>query len=68
MREDYWIVTNEEVLEKTGQKLAHWTKILADFDADSKKSNDCVAHLQEQGVPRYWARTLVTRFSKGIRD
>lgn len=69
MRSDYWIVTNEEVVEKTGKDLAHWTKTLEDFGVADKKSNDSVAHLQDtHGVPRYWARTLVTRYQKGIRD
>jgi hypothetical protein len=30
--------------------------------AAGKKSNEAVAHLQQQGVPRYWARTLTTRY------
>ncbi|HET6163378.1 MAG TPA: hypothetical protein VFG37_06890 [Planctomycetota bacterium] len=38
------------------------------FDAAKRKSNDFVAHLQDDhAVPRYWARTLTTRHltSKG---
>ena len=35
------------------------------FDAAKKKSNDVVAHFQdEHDVPRYWARTLTTRYLK----
>jgi len=34
------------------------------FGAAGKKSNDVVAHLQQHGVPRYWARTLTTRYLK----
>jgi hypothetical protein len=35
------------------------------FKAADKKSNDVVAHLQnEHGVPRYWARTLTIFYLK----
>jgi len=69
MRADYWVVTDDEVKEKTGQNLAHWTSVLEAFQSGTKKSNESVAHLQEaHGVPRYWARTLVTRHQKGFRD
>lgn len=65
MKADYWDVTDEQVIEKTGQPLAHWRKVLAAFDAVTKKSNESVAHLQnDHGVPRYWARTLTTWFLK----
>ncbi|AIE87856.1 DUF4287 domain-containing protein [Fimbriimonas ginsengisoli] len=61
MRADYWNVTDEQVVEKTGHPLAHWKSVLDAFGASSKKSNESVEHLQnEHGVPRYWARTLVT--------
>lgn len=68
MRADYWIVTDEEVIAKTGKGLSHWTSVLDALGATDKKSNDLVAYLQTQGVPRYWARTLVTRYQKDIRD
>jgi len=65
MKSDYWNVTDEQVREKTGKSLAAWMKILDAFGAGAKKSNDVVAHLQnEHGVPRYWARTLTTRYLK----
>lgn len=65
MKPDYWDVTNEQVVEKTGKPLAHWKGVLKRYDAASKKSNDVVAHLQkEHQVPRYWARTLTTWFLK----
>lgn len=65
MKADYWDVTDEQVVEKTGHPIAHWMKILADFDAANKKSNGSVALLQTtHGVPRYWARTLTTRYLK----
>jgi hypothetical protein len=35
------------------------------FGVAGKKSNDVVAHLQnEHGLPRYWARTLTARHLK----
>ena len=65
MKSDYWNVTDEQVIEKTGKPLSHWTKVLDKFDASKKKSNDVVAHLQQDHeVPRYWARTLTTRYLK----
>ena len=65
MKSDYWNVTDEQVIDKTGHPLAHWDKVLDAFDAARKKSNDVVAHLQiAHNVPRYWARTLTTRYQK----
>ena len=65
MREDYWNVTDEQVIEKTGKPLDHWTGVLDRFGAASKKSNEVVAHLQnDHGVPRYWARALTRRYLK----
>jgi hypothetical protein len=65
MKEDYWSVTDEQVMEKTGKKIAEWMKILNAFKAGDKKSNDVVTHLQtEYNVARYWARTLTTRYLK----
>jgi hypothetical protein len=65
MKSDYWNVSEEQVLEKTGKPLAHWKKVLDAFGAASQKSNDVVEHLQKKhGVPRYRARTLTTRYLK----
>jgi hypothetical protein len=65
MKKDYWDVTDEQVIEKTGNTLGHWMKILAAFDAAAKPSGDVAAYLQtKHGVPRYWARTLTTRYAK----
>lgn len=65
MKSDYWNVTDEQVIEKTGKKISEWMTILDKFKAATKKSNDVVAHLQsEYDVPRYWARTLTTRYLK----
>lgn len=65
MKSDYWDVTDEQVMEKTGKPLEHWSRVLDAFGASGRKSNEVVAHLQtEHGVPRYWARTLTTRYLK----
>jgi hypothetical protein len=65
MKDDYWNVTDEQVIEKTGKPLSHWMEVLDQFDAGNKKSNDVVDHLQNgHSVPRYWARTLTTRYLK----
>jgi hypothetical protein len=69
MKADYWNVTDEQVVEKTGKNLAHWTKVLSKIGAHAKKSNDVVNYLQtEHGVPRYWARTLTTGFLKAGKE
>jgi hypothetical protein len=65
MKKEYWDVEDEQVLEKTGKKIEEWIAILTDFDAQNKKSNDVVAHLQNEfQMPRYWARTVTTLFLK----
>jgi hypothetical protein len=65
MKKEYWDVSDEQLIEKTGHNIDHWIKILTDFDARNKKSNDAVALLQnEHNVPRYWARTMTTLFLK----
>ena len=65
MKKEYWDVTDEQVLEKTGKKTAGWIRILDKFKAKEKKSNEVVAYLQaEYKVPRYWARTLTTYYLK----
>ncbi len=65
MQSDYANVDDEQVIINTGHALVHWTQVLDRFSAATQTSNDVVAHLQEQhGVPRYWARTLTTRYMK----
>lgn len=65
MKKEYWDVTDEQVVEKTGKKIATWITILDQFKAAEKKSNEVVAYLQEEyQVPRYWARTLTTLYTK----
>lgn len=65
MKKEYWDVTDEQVVEKTGKHIDAWTGILDAFQAAEKKSNDVVAYLQKDfDVPRYWARTLTTRYLK----
>jgi hypothetical protein len=65
MKKEYWDVSDEQVIEKTGKPLSDWITILDDYKAAEKKSNEVVTHLQsEYGVPRYWARTLTTHYLK----
>jgi len=65
MKKEYWDVTDEQVVEKTGKPITFWMEALKDFNAADKKSNESVAFLQEtHAVPRYWARTLTTLFLK----
>jgi hypothetical protein len=65
MKQDYWKVSDEQVTEKTGKKIAEWISILDKFKAVDKKSNDVVAYLEKEfNVPRYWARTLTTHYLK----
>ncbi len=65
MKKEYWEVTNEQVIEKTGKPITFWVELLTEFKAEDKKSNDAVSMLQEKySVPRYWARTLTTAYLK----
>ena len=65
MKSKYWQVDDAQVVEKTGKRLAEWDQILTKFKAADKTSTEVVRYLQvEQGVPRYWARTLTTRYLK----
>jgi hypothetical protein len=65
MKTEYWDVTDEQVIEKTGKSLDHWMQVLGRLDAGAKPSSEVVAYLQvKHGVPRYWARTLTTRYLK----
>ena len=65
MKTEYWDVTDEQVIEKTGNNIAHWMGLLDKFKTGEKKSNEAVAYLQqEHSVTRYWARTLTTRYLK----
>ena len=45
MKKEYWDVTDEQVMEKTGKEIADWIKILDLFGAAKKKSNEVVAYL-----------------------
>ena len=65
MKSDYWNVEDEQIIEKTGKLFSEWNEILNNFKAREKKSNEVVAYLQnEHSVPRYWARTLTTKYLK----
>jgi hypothetical protein len=65
VKADYWDVDDAQVIEKTGHPLIHWTGVLDALGAAERNSNESVAHLQDDhGVPRYWARTLTTRYLK----
>ncbi|MBI3237308.1 MAG: DUF4287 domain-containing protein [Flavobacteriia bacterium] len=65
MKQEYWNVEDSQVVEKTGKPITEWVTILRQFKAEEKKSNDVVAHLQQEfDVPRYWARTLTTLYLK----
>lgn len=65
MKKEYWDITDEQVVEKTGKHIAEWIVILDLFKAREKKSTEVVVHLQNEfQVPRYWARTLTTHYLK----
>lgn len=69
MKKEYWDVTDEQVVEKTGKPIAFWMETLKDFNAAEKKSNEVVGFLQDiHAVPRYWARTLTTLFLKSTEN
>jgi hypothetical protein len=65
MKSDYWNVTDEQVIEKTGKDISYWMKLLKQYDKEQRPPSDFVGHLQkDHGIPRYWARTLTTRYLK----
>ncbi|MCB9507493.1 MAG: hypothetical protein H6697_07475 [Myxococcales bacterium] len=65
MKADYWNVSDEQVIEKTGRDLKHWHAALDAFGALEVGSSEAVGHLQrDHGVARYWARTPVTNYLK----
>ena len=67
MKKEYWDVSNEQVIEKTGKQISEWIRILDEFSAANKKSNEVVSSLQnEHSIPRYWARTLTTHYLKQV--
>ena len=45
MKKEYWDVSDEQVIEKTGKPISDWIAILDAFGAAERKSNDVVAHL-----------------------
>jgi hypothetical protein len=60
---DQWDVNDDQIVKMAGKSIAHWTEVLNRFDAESKRSNDVVAHLKkEHQVPGNWARTLTTGY------
>lgn len=65
MKKEYWDVSTEQLLEKTGKSSIEWEQILDAFEAAGKKTNEVVEYLQTAyGVPRYWARTVTTAYLK----
>jgi hypothetical protein len=60
-----WLgIEDDQVVAKTGKPLQHWVKVLDRFGADSKRTAETVDYLQDKhGVPRSWARTLVTTYA-----
>lgn len=67
MKSDYWNVTDEQVLAKTGKVLAEWHRILGRVAKPTTKPAELVLLLQQQhAVPRYWARTLTTNFLRSV--
>ena len=67
MKKEYWDVTDEQVVEKTGKHIAEWITLLDAFDVSGKKSTEMVVYLQNEfNVPRYWARTITTHYLKSL--
>lgn len=65
MKKEYWNVSDEEFIDKTGKKSIEWIKILDQINADKQKTNEIVTFLlAEYNVNRYWARTITTYFIK----
>lgn len=68
MKEDSWMVSDAKVLAETGRDTTHWTEVFDRFEANTRKPAEVINHLIEvHGVARAWAKTLATRYQKGIR-
>jgi hypothetical protein len=68
VKPEYWNISDNEAIEKTGKPLSHWIKVLEAFGASETQSNAAVDHLQSShGLGRYWARTLTTHYLKRKR-
>ena len=65
MERNYLDVMDDQVIEKTGRRISEWIKILDEFQATKKGSNDTVTHLhQAYGVLMHRARALITYYHK----
>lgn len=65
MERNYLDVTDDQVIEKTGRRISEWIKILDEFQASKKRSNDTVTHLhQAYGVLTHRAKALITYYLK----
>ena len=40
MKSDYWDVTDDQVIEKTGKPLRHWMGVLEKFGTAGRKSGE----------------------------
>ncbi len=59
MKKEYWDVEDQQVIEKTGNKITEQITILDKFKAAEKKSNDVVASLQKDvDVPSSWGKNF----------
>jgi hypothetical protein len=48
MKKEYWDVSDEQIMDKTGKNIKDWVEILDKFQAADKKSNDVVNYLLQE--------------------
>jgi hypothetical protein len=69
LKTEYWDVSDDQIVSKTGHPLAYWVSILKEFGAHDRNSTESVEMLQSlYGVQRYWARTLTTHYLKAAAE
>ena len=68
VKADYWNVSDEEVVEKTGKPLAHWMKALKAFDAGNSSVSVSSSRAAGRASPKTGAAGMERRSTAGITD
>ena len=64
-------ITEEKVVNATGQGWAHWYEVLDGFGCKTKGHKSSAAHLHEEhGVTPWWSQTITIEYevARGIRE
>jgi len=64
VKEEYWYLSDDQLVGTTGKPVAHWMALLDEYFAENKKSAAARFLQKVHGVPRHWANTLLIRYRK----